>query len=180
MYRSAILVCLLIGSTVSIRCWTGVERDGERNATDTDCTNQITCSQSYYRGKYHYGCGSEACEGLNAAVIGCRISGCEEDLCNGPKKCWVGYNQLEVGDTTDLVETRCTDTENNPLCSRGVVDRGDDVTEYTYQCGWVCVDDAEKCYTCIGRLCNANGALTTVPSLVILAIVMAWSMDDVI
>ena len=120
MYRSVILVCLLIGSTVSIRCWVGQdlntnsdprERSGNWSATDTDCytiSNQITCSRSHYNGTTYYGCGTAACEGSPEALKGCdgRVVDCKDDLCN------VGMGYNGVDSTRFLKETVCESGEN--------------------------------------------------------------------
>eukprot|EP00116_Pleurobrachia_bachei_P011510 sb/3471772/ len=176
MFRPIIFLCIL-GSSMTLHCWKGVLESGnvfpgmtqDKAVADTDCAESTTCSRSAYKNMTEYGCGEEACERLPVAVDGCEEKTCTKDLCNGPTKCMFGasYDGYNVA---FLVEKICEVGETKCFTKRQEVTNG---TLSTYGCGICAKDDGvDQCDYCTGRLCN--GALTVIPSLAIMAIVLSW------
>jgi len=184
MFRlSTIILCLLLGSVRSLEedtyifyCWKGSQDPTKPwSMTDKLCDPGVkTCSRSAYHNLVEYGCGTEACEGLVVANTGCQERDCTVSLCNGRAKCYVGSRTKE-SNMDGLSQEVCPADATE--CSQASTKLDNGTTLYEYYCGNQCSIDnagADDCMSCKGRLCN--GALNTIPSLAILAIILAWAI----
>eukprot|EP00116_Pleurobrachia_bachei_P010721 sb/3470983/ len=78
MIRTCLLLTILLGVCLSIKCYTGAtNKDGDGALVKTDCTNIFSsCAESTVSGITTHSCGG--CSGL---VSGCKE--CSSEYCNG-------------------------------------------------------------------------------------------------